>query len=191
MGFRISWIATQAGKDDVLDALNLHATGAKSEFPDYDFALIDAKAGWIIVQAADVSFFDEQRCVALSRHFPLVAVVVNETTMLSRASRYEAGKQVWSIWHEGHETIQHLESVGALPPVAAEIERQKRAEQAEDDASQPEYSVDIIFEIPLALAEHYCGYKHDEFMGSEEACHELAVRGHEKSKSFFARLLGR
>jgi hypothetical protein len=191
MGFRISWIATEASEENVLAALDAVKTGETDAYPDFDLCVVTAKPGWTVIWSNDEVFFDDARCMALSREFPLLGVHVNETVMYSDARWFDGGGLVWKIWHEGDEDPAHLARIGPLPDQAAEIEQAKRAEQKRDDEANPGDGVDIIFEIPLALAASYCGFKHDEFEGTEDSCKELQSQlVTKKPRSFLARLFG-
>jgi hypothetical protein len=191
VGFRISWIATEASEEAVLAALHAVKTGETDEYPDFDLSLVTAKPGWTVIWSNNEDFFDDARCTALSREFPLLGVHVNETVMYSDARWFDAGELVWKIWHEGSEDPAHLARAGSIPAHAAAIEQDKRAEQKRDDEKNPEDGVDFIFEVPLALAASYCGFKHDEFEGAEDSCKELEsdlVR--KKPRSIFSRFFG-
>ncbi len=191
MGFRISWIATEASEETVLAALYAVKTGETDAYPDFDLCLVTAKPGWTIIWSNDEAFFDDARCIVLSRAFPLLGVHVNETVMYSDARWFEAGEMVWKIWHEGDKDLAHLARIGAIPDHAAEIEQAKRAEQKRDDEANPGDAADFIFEIPLELAASYCGFKHDEFEGAEDSCRELQSQlVAKKPRSFLARLFG-
>jgi len=191
VGFRVSWIATEASEEYVLSALQAVKTGETDEYPDFDLCTVTAKPGWTVIWSNDEEFFDDARCIALSREFALLGVHVNETVMYSDARWFEAGGMVWKIWHEGDEDPAHLAHIGAVPDHAAEIERAKRAEQKQDDEANPGDGADFIFEIPLALAASYCGFKHDEFEGAEDSCEELQSQLVTKKRgSFLSRLFG-
>lgn len=189
MGYRISWIGTQAPILDILSAIDAVETGSSAEFPDFEYCVVSLEGGWTVVWAPE-EFFNNQRCKALSATHPIIAVSVNETVMYSDARWFENGELVWSIWHQGDEDRSHLESSGPVPDIGKTIERAKRVEQAEDDASEPEYSVDVIFEIPLALAATYCPFKHDEFEGDKGACKELRLKTTPQRRGFLQRLFG-
>jgi hypothetical protein len=191
VGFRISWIATEASEQTVLSALQAEKTGATDCFPDFELCSVAAKPGWTTICSNDETFFNDDRCMALAREFPLLGVRVNETVMYSDARWFEAGELVWKIWHEGHENPAHLARSGDVPVQAAMIEQAKRAEQKQDDEQNPGNGVDLIFEIPLVLAASYCGFKHDEFEGGEDSCQEIQSRlVDRKPRSFLSRLFG-
>ncbi|HEX3499305.1 MAG TPA: hypothetical protein VHT04_08260, partial [Stellaceae bacterium] len=59
--------------------------------------------------------------------------------------------------------LDHLHVWGEPPAAFAEIADRMRAEQAKEDPSDSEMPVDFIWEIPIALANSLCRYRHDEY----------------------------
>jgi hypothetical protein len=53
MGFRISWMATQAAEPEVLSALKARKSGASGEYIDFDLSIGSLGNGWIIIWSED------------------------------------------------------------------------------------------------------------------------------------------
>lgn len=188
MGCKVSWIGTKAPMDAVLSALEAAQTGNSSYFPAFEYCTVSLEGGWTVFWAPE-DFFDNQRCEALSLEHPLIAVSENDTVMYSDARWFEDGKLVWSIWHQGDEDPSHLECSGQVPDIAKKIEREKRVEQAEHDASEAKYLVDFIIDVPLKLAATYCPF-YSDFEGEEGACREFRLNETPPKRDFWQRLFG-
>lgn len=162
MGFRISWLASQGGKEQLLSSLGLVDTGEQDEANEAPLSVAALPGDWVVVWANDETFANDDRAVMLSRNgHPILAVYVNETCMHSTATLFTNGETTWRLHHEGDERIEFFEKVGELPAEADAIEAALRAQQAEEDAGTAE--VDYLFDIPLTVAQSVCGFKHDRF----------------------------
>lgn len=161
MGFRISWLAARGiGRERLLASLNLVDTGEPDEANEAPFSIADLPTGWSVLWSNDEAYADEALASALSRSDgPVLAVRVNETCMHSTAALFEHGQRRWRVHHEGDETIDFLEIDGEAPAEARAIEEEARSLQAEEDVGGAE--VDYMFDVPLEIARHVCGFKHD------------------------------
>jgi hypothetical protein len=192
MGFKISWMAAQRPMAEVLAALGTEPTGETGEYFDFPFSAGELPSGWTVIWSDDFEFFDAARGLALSRHFPLLSCWTHEGVMHTSASLYEDGREIWSVWHEGDEDPNHIACRGAIPARTSALIAAAREQQAVDEG------VDYLSDVPLELAHHICGFKHDSFI-DEIAFHELAPIGRPaprsnstaSKRSWLARLLGR
>jgi hypothetical protein len=192
MGFRISWMATQAAEPEVLLALKARKSGASGEYIDFDLSIGSLGNGWIIIWSEDEEYFDDPRSLILSSNFPLIACWVNETVMHSRVRKLSNGKEEWAIWHEGDENIAHIDSSGNPPAELTKLIAEAREQQALDN------EVDYLFDVPLLIAASICGFKHDEFMDDTIAFDEISIEAESgmanapptQKGSWFSRLFG-
>jgi hypothetical protein len=83
---------------------------------------------------------------------------VEEHVMVSAASLWRDGKQVWRVTHDGQESADHLSTDGVAPPAFASIRDKYLAVQA----AEREEDVDHIFDIPVELARELTGFRHDQ-----------------------------
>ena len=80
--------------------------------------------------------------------------------MFSSSVFWSDGEKVWSIEHRGEQGTMDLTSDGSLPPVFSELREKYFSEQEAEGGEHA--GVDLIFEIPLAVARSLVGFKHDE-----------------------------
>jgi hypothetical protein len=175
MGFRISWLATQAPVPEVVAALGARKSGQSGDFMDFDLSIGRLSNGWTIIWSEDEEFFDDPCAISLSLSFPLLTCWVNETIMHSRVRSVANGIEKWSIWHEGDEDPTHIGSAGNPPAELSELIADAREQQSADN------EVDYLFDVPLIVAEGICGFKHDQIINEESSFEELLAQ--RKSKS--------
>ena len=189
MGFRISWMATQQPVDVVLPLLDATATGESGDIADFDLSIGVLPSGWTLVWAEDESFFDTPSADMVQGLSPVLTCWVNETIMHMRVRYYDKGELVWQAWHEGDEVPTHIAGEGALPSDFAVLVEAARAAQAADR------EVDYLSDVPLDMAEHICGFKHDSYCDNvsfqEIRLNASAASGKGESRGFLSRLFGK
>lgn len=182
MGYAISWIAVR-GKpaDAVLDALDLARTGEFEDIAESPLVAAALPDGWTLVQAEgfDAPLVAARRLAPLSAGATVLACVIEEHVMVSELTGYIDGVEAWHVAHDAQVAADHLVARGALPEAFEAIAARLRAEQAEADAAGD--SVDCIHDIPVALGEALCGYRHDAMVDGEDGAplrfETLADRG--------------
>lgn len=161
MGFSQSWIAVN--KDDcsyLLELMQLRKTAEFSECVENGANCIDMGNGWNVLIEEHVSgtpvFEREDVIVPLSRRNELIVAFVEEHTMFSTCAAWRDGKQIWRLEHDAQKGLSHLVIEGQMPECFESIraENLKLQEGISD--------TDFVFEIPLAVGERMCGYKHDQ-----------------------------
>lgn len=162
MGFRISWLATQQPLPTVLAALQFKVTGEAGAYYDFSFSVGALANGWTIVWSEDEEYCSPSLGVALSAESAVLICWVNETVMNSSTRYFDRGRQLWHVWHEGHEDPSHIASEGSPPDTLASLISDARQAQSEDK------EVDFLFDVPLNVAEQLCGFKHDDFADEVE-----------------------
>jgi hypothetical protein len=92
---------------------------------------------------------------------------VEEHVMMTDASLWRNGKQVWRVTHDAEQGADHLSSEGELPPSFAPTRDKCFEEQKKGDA-------DYIFEIPVVLAREFGGYRYDaDFQSADKEPFEV------------------
>jgi len=161
MGYAMSWVAVR-GKlpEQVLAELDASPTGRRAAFGELRLGSCMLPGGWQLVAAlrADHRWVAPESLAALSSGAEVVACVVEEHTMCSRAEGWQAGERRWSVQHDAQQGADHLVADGELPVPYAAI----AAEQRQLQASAGARGVDELFEVPLKLAQALVGFKHDE-----------------------------
>ena len=159
MGFSLSWVAVPAvARGQLLDVLKLSPTGWLEDVPEAEASGIGLPSGWYVVvrNRYDVTNVVQSDLAELSRMFRVVACGVEEHVMASWACGWHAGREAWSVAHDGQADLRHLVAVGDLPPEYSAVRDRSLAEQARD----PE-GADYAFDVPVALAEWLTGFRHD------------------------------
>jgi hypothetical protein len=161
MGYAVSWLAVR-GKlpEQLLADLDASPTGRRAPFGDARLGRCTLPDGWQLVAAlrADHRWVAPESLAAVSSGAELVACVVEEHVMVSRAEGWRGGERVWRVLHDAQQAPDHLLAEGDLPTPHARIEAEQRKLQASAGAK----GVDELFEVPLKLAQALVGFKHDE-----------------------------
>jgi hypothetical protein len=135
MGYSVSWLAIhQADKAAVYKHLGFAPTGRTGDQDDFAHSGRLLTSGWIVVVLHKVAhpLVHPNSLARLSVGHSLVACNVEEHVMTSSAEFWEGGKELRSIWHQGDQSVDNLETEGNLPAEFTAIERQYRAKQAKD-----------------------------------------------------------
>ena len=157
MGFSISWCAIQGQRGDVLAAARFHDTGEPDECFESVFSGAEFPGGWVVIVSRSFDYFASvERLGELSKGRRLVAALVEEHVMFSKASEWRDGVELWSAEHEGEGgDFTDLKVSGSPPPMLADVQADlMRQQQGQDD-------VDFGFDIPLTVAQQITGFKHD------------------------------
>src|SRR5438876_9355455 len=117
MGFAVSWLAVR-GKPPtaILTELGLCGTGVYDEVPDSPHIWgADLPGGWYLVFANRCDFVDDLPLDRLSAAAEVVTCSVEEHVMVSCASGWSNGKELWSVAHDSELGIEQVEVEGDLP----------------------------------------------------------------------------
>lgn len=161
MGHALSWLAVKGrSSDEIHRLLGYRSTRSNSGSGRRSLVTSRSAEGWdlILAPACDHKIVRKPLLEQLSQGCGLIACTVEEHVMLSKASCWKDGRQLWSVKHQGEEGLRNLEARGVLPPAYEGIRDRFIAMQEDDDAPE----VDYLFEIPLVLARSITGFKHDE-----------------------------
>lgn len=186
MGYSISWLAILGqNAEAVHEKLGLKQTGQFEEIPGASnpFYGCQLPSERYLIFANDCEYADQQNLAELSQLGDLVVCSADEKQKISAACGWDDGKIVWSIDHDHYHGVEHLQTIGKLPPMFAEIRDRLLTQQAHEDEG-----VDLVFEIPIEVAQELTGFRHDqEVPGLSEKPFEILLapkkkRGNKKRK---------
>ncbi len=164
MGYSLSWVAVKADPKVVYAALDLQPTGQREEIPESTFCSAQLPSGWAVIVFNQKELKDKQ-LAGVSRIGETIHCFVEEHVMVTVASFWRDGRQIWRVTHDGQEAMNHLSIVGDVPPTFASIRDKYLAKQA----AEPEGDVDHIFDIPVELARELTGFRHDQEISGASA----------------------
>ncbi|MGV3661604.1 MAG: hypothetical protein ACO1TE_15560 [Prosthecobacter sp.] len=165
MGFAITWFAVpEARAASFLRRLSLVETGETEEFPESLIATARMDTGWQVLwyNKYVCKFLRTDTVREISLEHDVLVCAVEEHSMGSSASLWRGGSRVWHLDHDGSggPKGRALKAEGALPECFAGIrDEMERAQKEEGGATA---DVDMLFEIPLRVAQALIGFKHDE-----------------------------
>ena len=144
----------------VLRELGLTETAAKEWLPESDVVGCSLASGSYVVfyNAVGVMGLEATSLALTSLGAEVVTCEVEEHAMVSVASGWQNGTQLWHIVHDSECGLSHLDTAGLLPPGFAEIRDAQRAKHDGRGAA----NVDYYFNIPVEVAELVCGFRHDD-----------------------------
>ena len=182
MGFNMSWVfVDEIELDELYAALDVKSTGQPAD--PYDLgtsrvplAGLRPTAGWCAIfgrysSVLDIAIgTDPPRLARLPARFRAITCVVLEHAMISYASLWQGGRQIWEIRHQPiKEQPAHLDFWGDLPPDFF------RSREAALEKQRGNDGVDFVFDVPLDAAAVITGYRHDRGMGKESAFQEVTT----------------
>jgi len=194
MGFSLSWLAVR-GKPAaaILSALGLRATGVPGIEGEAPVVGAASAAGWYLIVAdkAEHRLIRPSVLERLSEGCEVVTCTVEEHVMFSEATGWRDGRQGWRVSHRGEDGPVGLEEAGELPANYPALRGALEARQAAEGGAEAE--VDFLFDIPVALAQAFTGYRHDEASPAFEVpgFEVLEATGPAARTSWLGRLLRR
>jgi hypothetical protein len=190
MGTSQSWVAFHGRPaEDVRAELRLRVAGTPEEAEGSRFSGARLSSGWdLLVVGRDERFVGDALLARLSRGCEAVACFVESHVMVSQATGWRDGRNVWRVHHDSEIAVDHLEVTGEPPAELESIRRDAEAQQREDDGQ-----VDTLFDVAPALAQALVGHHHDDDSGLIDDSFQALVEVPPASprKSLWARLLGR
>ena len=163
MGFAISWLALKGkAPGNVREELGFSETDNHEEFPESKINACNLSNEWylIYINKCESSFVSDKVLGPLSNGCEVIACVIEEHVMYSRAQYWRSGNKVWQVVHDAQQGMLDLEYEGQLPENFDSIRASSFSEQELEGGEEAE--VDYIFDVPLLLAETITGFKHDE-----------------------------
>jgi len=163
VGYSVAWIAVQTTDHTALfTEAGIRSTNEPDEAFESPIAGAALTNGWYLLvgQGCNHRLIGRALLSSLSARWPCVACSVEEHVMVSSASLWNAGHEVWSVSHDAQRGRFDLTAAGNLPAAFDELRRRTIREQEAEGGEKA--GVDVIFEIPLLLAKEITGFKHDE-----------------------------
>jgi hypothetical protein len=163
MDYSLSWAALKGGTLDMMcDATGLVSTGKFEEIAESEFVAAALPTFWYLFLWNGGELPDEV-LKRLSACGNVVSCYVEDHLMLSSASGWSGGKQLWRVEHYGGEKgMLHLETEGNLPNEFRRIRDKFFAQQ--ESAGSSHADVDYVYEIPAELGRALTGFRHDQGM---------------------------
>jgi hypothetical protein len=172
MGFSLTYIAIKGKTPDaILAELDLTATNEFGGFAETPYCAAPLPGGWYLVcENRSADFTKEQFLQKFSLNCEVLTCSVEEHVMVSSASAWQNGKELWSILHESDKGIEHLETKGSLPASFVAIRDDLQSKQvAENQAlggkprrEREHAGTDYIFSIPSSTVQSIIGFTYDE-----------------------------
>ena len=160
MGYSLSWAALKNGTlETICSACSLRPTGQREEIAESSIVAAEIPTGWHLV-LYNRTEIDDRLLAKLSAEGEVVSCFVEDHVMVSSASGWNHGKQIWRVLHDCEKGRYHLEIIGAAPAVFADVQKRLTEEQAA--AGGEKADVDCIYDMPAELARSLTGFRHDQ-----------------------------
>ncbi len=163
MGFNIVWVGVdKSSKSELASLLTVRDTGLADETKEAPISAAELPNGWTIVVFNDLNPTLQGRIDALGPSRRLVTCAVLEGPMVSQVIHRHGNGSSWSVAHVSEHGLFDLKVEGTPPDFFETIKAKQIAEQnAENEADA--LNVDHIFDVPILLAEHVTGFRHDRY----------------------------
>jgi hypothetical protein len=170
MGFNLAWFAVQGvDPETFLERAGFEDTGEPDEYFEAAHSGGEMAGGWYVLVTDNAGLADAARLSKWSAGGRLIACVILEDQTTSLSMEWRDGRQVWSVYWDGGAGHKQLQVEGALPESFEAIHADITALQAEMDREANEgEGTDIVFELPLDLAEEITGFRHDQIGFDED-----------------------
>jgi hypothetical protein len=172
MSFNLAWFAVHGiDPEDFLELAGFEDTGEADEYFDAPHSCGELPDGWFVLVTDKADLADAARLAKWSAGGRLIACVILEDQSTSLSMEWRDGKQVWSVYWDGAAEHKQLQVEGKLPDsfeaIHADIANlQAEADKARTDGARTdgdeEGETDLVFELPLDLAEEITGFRHDQ-----------------------------
>ena len=192
MGFWISYVATTASEDRILDVLGLQIVDHETAMPDGKWWLAQlVETGWFVLWSEDVGFVDDSssKLTELSKAGEVWGCAVGEGSNWAQAEYFEKGVSKWSIKWDGSKGVKETSNLYLEGRVPAEIKAKLQDVLSKQEQNQ---SVDLIFDLPFNLASEDCGFRYDDFLEDEQIdkFRIVSVAAKRPVGGFWSRLFG-
>ena len=174
MGYSLAWLAVRGKpREAVLKALDLQDTGQREEIAESEINGAELPGGWYLVIKDHEDHVASDKVVAeLSLGHEAVTCFVEEHCTFSCAAGWKDGRKAWSVTHDSSRKRRGLEIEGTPPEMFGPVREDLTSKQTKADVEKR--GVDYIFDIPVELAKHITGYRHDmDIPGLEKTAFEV------------------
>ncbi|NUZ07886.1 hypothetical protein [Piscinibacter koreensis] len=170
----LCWLATRSlALPEVLKRLRLDPLGPEpSEAHPVLFAR-QFDTGWValVARARTHRIVSTRELARLSERGQVLTCSFDERWMTSESELWMRGARRWRIEHDGRRSRDHLVTAGTLPPAFHAIHADWSDLHATFRGTPAD--MDYHFEIPLAVAGSYIGFRHQEFDRPSDADQRL------------------
>lgn len=174
MGFSLAWIAVSGKpKAEVLSFFSLSEGAQNVAMLEAEITGVQLPNDWYLIVLNDIvsPLTVEEGLLKLSDASHVCLCQIDEHFMTSSLVSYSNGQMQFSVCHFAEIGIYHLEVEGNAPArldiIHGELQKSQDREGGEDAGC------DYLFEVPIELAFHICGFKHDLGITSELAFSKL------------------
>ena len=163
MGYSLAWVAVKGrSRAELEQMLGLQRTGKRGDYGAHALVGRDLQDGWyiLIANGCEDRIAKSKTLAQLSKGAQALACSIEEHVMFSSCAFWKAGKKIWSVMHRGDRNVFDLVDSGKPPENYTSLKQEMIAAQKAEGGENA--GVDVVFEIPLRLAEQLVGFKHDE-----------------------------
>ena len=141
--------------EDVHLDFELEATGESFEIAVGPASCASLPNGWNILYFNESKLPEDDAFRESSKGGKLLFNLVCETTMMSYATSWVDGAQIWSVLHDSNQGAEHLTTTGMLPPQFNGLRDALLKKQETSDG------VDFVFDVPVDLFASSTGMRYD------------------------------
>ena len=153
MGVSLSWYAFRGKSTEaILSDFGLEKVSETYRSSPYRGGMLPS--GWFLACHGRHEFTDEE-LQRFSQGCEVIACFVEEHVMVSKASGWKQGQEIWSVLHDAGEDPFQLDFKGDLPETFASIHQRLMKQQ------EGESGCDYNFYIPVETAASIVGYNHE------------------------------
>jgi hypothetical protein len=156
MGFNIVWFAVPSSdRSSIIAALQLRETSVPDEYCESPASVADGPGDWTVLVFNDIKSVLPERIHELSSTYRIVYCCVMEGPMLSFSFESADGELQWKVEHDGNADPTNVSLFGKPPDAFTAIFEEY------DNRQGGETGVDYLFDVPIELARHVVGFRHD------------------------------
>lgn len=157
MGYSLCWLAIKGKPPQVVrEVLGFHPTGERESISESPISAVEMPNGWYVIVCDHVEHVATDAMLQqLSAGCEIVTCFIEEHVMVSAATGWGDGKQLWAVTHDSQKDRRHLDVKGQPPEAFAEIRSTWLAKYT------VERQCDFTFEIPVETARSVTGYRND------------------------------
>jgi hypothetical protein len=174
MGSSLTWVAVCGlTQPECLARLRLVATDEVDDFTGTELAGTPFGDWYLMVaKGCEHPIADAALLARLSQQCELLACVLEEHVMYSAVQSWRDGERLWQVEYEAGRHVGRLKTEGRLPAEFASI----AARHVTGPVPLDDKNADTGFEIPLELARHVVGFRHDRGEGRRLRLRRLLTR---------------
>jgi hypothetical protein len=159
MGFKVLNVLVKGKKAEIVHTeLSIFPTDEYDEVPDAPISGMELPNGDYLL-GINYGIPNEELLAKLSRNASVVTCYVHEGVMISFASEWSNGIELWSVLHDPNEGISNHLATSGEPPSQLDIIRERLQTQ-----QKKMNNADYIFDIPVELFVALGGIRYDKIV---------------------------